>query len=119
MHESSDDKPKETRSPASSGAKETLSPAGVAGGEKTNPEPSNVKPLPKFAPFTDAQLRNRFSYHAPKGDQLARYGAIRAMQLQFAELIRELTPVSPEQTRAMNALDEVGFLANAAIARNE
>lgn len=65
------------------------------------------------------QLANRYRYHAPKGDQADRYNEVRALVLTLAERLVELTPCSPEQSRMLNALDEVMFLANAAIARNE
>lgn len=68
---------------------------------------------------TDEQLSHRYCYHAPKGDQVERYAAIRGKILETAKLIRDLTPCCPEQTRAFNALDEAMFLANAAIARGE
>lgn len=69
-------------------------------------------------------LDNRFDYHAPKKgppgvDQPGRYECIRAHCKDLARIILANTPASPEQTRALNALDEVMFLANAAIARNE
>lgn len=64
-------------------------------------------------------LRNRYSYHAPKGDQAQRYEAIRAACLKLSLDIVAMTPGSPEQSRALNALDQVMFLANAAIARRE
>lgn len=73
----------------------------------------------QFQKPTAEQLANRFVYHAPKGDQTDRYAAIRGECLKLAEKIVELTPCSPEQARALNALDEVMFLSNAAIARNE
>lgn len=72
-----------------------------------------------FEKPTDAQLNNRFKYHAPKGDQVERYAAIRASILNTAKVVVDLTPCSPEQARALNALDEAMMLANAAIARNE
>lgn len=72
-----------------------------------------------FNPPTDEQLDNRFTHHAPKGDQADRYSAVRASILETAKACRDLTPVSPEQTRAFNALDEAMFLFNAAIARHE
>lgn len=68
---------------------------------------------------TDEQLTNRYSYHAPKGDQVERYATIRAKVLETAKLIRDLTPCSPEQSKSLNALDDAMFNANAAIARNE
>lgn len=72
-----------------------------------------------FAKPTDEQLDNRYSYHPPKGDQVERYAAVRAKVLETAKLIRDLTPCSPDQSLAFNALDEAMFRANAAIARNE
>lgn len=68
---------------------------------------------------TDEQLEKRYNYHAPKGDQTERYARIRGECLALAKVVRDLTPCSPEQTRALNAIDEAMMLANAAIARNE
>lgn len=72
-----------------------------------------------FQKATDEQLKNRFTYHAPKGDQASKYEAIRAKMLEAAMLVRDLTPCSPEQSLAINALDQAMFLANAAVARHE
>ena len=72
-----------------------------------------------FEKPTPSQLSHRYTYHAPKGDQAKRYETIRAVILGAAQIGVENTPVSPEQTRALNALDEAMFLFNAAIARNE
>lgn len=72
-----------------------------------------------FEKPTSDQLANRFTYHPPVGDQADRYERIRHQILATATLVVELTPCSPEQTRALNALDEAMMLANAAIARNE
>lgn len=72
-----------------------------------------------FEKPTFEQLSQRFTYHAPKGDQTSRYEVIRAVILGAAKIGVENTPCSPEQTRALNALDEAMFLFNAAIARNE
>lgn len=74
---------------------------------------------PAFRKPTREQLANRFTYHAPQGDQADRYAMIRGGCLSLAEKLVELTPCSPEQARALNALDEVMMLANAAIARHE
>lgn len=65
------------------------------------------------------QLSNRFNYHAPKDDQAARYAEIRRFIECCAGECVQITPCSPEQSRALNALDEAMFLFNAAIARNE
>jgi hypothetical protein len=72
-----------------------------------------------FAKPTDAQLENRYRAHVITTDQVERCERIRAQVLQTAKLIRDLTPCSAEQARALNALDEVMMLGNAAIARNE
>lgn len=72
-----------------------------------------------FEKPTFEQLSHRFTYHAPKGDQPKRYETIRATILAMAKVCVENTPCCPEQTRALNALDEAMFLFNAAIARNE
>ncbi len=74
--------------------------------------------MPFEKPTVD-QLAHRFSHHAPKGDQSERYGNVRHAILQAAIACVGLTPCSPEQTRALNALDEAMFLFNAAIARHE
>jgi hypothetical protein len=78
-----------------------------------------IKVRSTFAKPTAQQLSHRFSYHAPKDDQAKRYELIRAFILECAKECVALTPCSPEQTRALNALDEAMFLFNAAIARNE
>lgn len=71
-----------------------------------------------FEKPTFEQLSHRYTYHAPKGDQPGRYEIVRAAVLGAARIIVEQTPCCAEQTRALNALDEAMFLANAAIARN-
>ena len=68
---------------------------------------------------TDEQLEQRFVYHAPKGEQHIRYEKVRRIILDTAKELVSITPCSPEQSRALNSLDEAMFLFNAAIARNE
>lgn len=65
------------------------------------------------------ELENRFTYHAPKGDQPARYTLIRNTALEFAKMIDEYVPDSREKTIALTKLEEVSMWANAGIARNE
>lgn len=72
-----------------------------------------------FTKPTQEQLDHRFNHHTPKGDQGERYARIRAAIKQAATICVDLSPVSAEQTRALNALDEAMMLFNAAIARNE
>lgn len=72
-----------------------------------------------FSKPTPEMLQNRFNHHAPHGDQASRYASIRGKIRECAEVCVALTPCSPEQARALNALDEAMMLFNAAIARNE
>ncbi len=65
------------------------------------------------------ELANRYDYHRPFGDQGERYEQVRHAIKQAAITCVRLTPCSPEQSRALNALDEAMFLFNAAIARRE
>ncbi len=74
--------------------------------------------MPFEKPSRD-ELMNRYSYHAPKGDQASRYERVRNILFECAVMCVDLTPCSPEQARALNALDEAMFLFNAAIARRE
>jgi hypothetical protein len=64
-------------------------------------------------------LRNRYSYHPPKGTQERRYNQIRIGCQHLGHLLLETTPDSQEQATALAALDQVMFNANAAIARHE
>ncbi|MEC4016096.1 Acb2/Tad1 domain-containing protein [Streptomyces sp. H27-D2] len=66
----------------------------------------------------DLDLENRFTHHRPHGDQAERYERLRAGGREFAELLAELCPSSPELTRAVNAVDDAVMLANAAVARH-
>lgn len=70
-----------------------------------------------------AGMRNRldkiFTYHSPKDDQAERYQLLRKSAKELAHLIAVLTPSSDEQSRALDALENVVFNANAAIARGE
>jgi hypothetical protein len=64
-------------------------------------------------------LENRFTYHAPKGDQANRYETIRQAGRNLAGIIDELAPDSREKSLAVTKLEEVVMWANASIARNE
>ena len=65
------------------------------------------------------ELRTRFTYHRPKGDQPARYHAIREEALVLAEIIVKNTPESREQSLALTQLEQAVMWANAGIARRE
>jgi len=64
-------------------------------------------------------LANRFTYHAPKGDQPERYQHIRREGLNLANLMDEFCPESREKSLAITKLEEAVMWANAAIARHQ
>jgi hypothetical protein len=64
-------------------------------------------------------LVNRFTYHAPKGNQPDKYERIRSDAFDFATVIETLCPDSREKSLALTKLEEAVMWANAAIARNE
>lgn len=66
-----------------------------------------------------ADLKNRFTYHPPVGDQTQRYEDLRWSAYSLAGLIEALCPDSREKSLAMTKLEEAVMWANAAIARNE
>jgi hypothetical protein len=65
------------------------------------------------------RINNDFVYHAPFGDQVARYASLREAARELAIKIVNDTPISREQSLALTHLEEAVFYANAAIARNE
>ena len=66
-----------------------------------------------------SDLANRFTYHAPFGDQLDRYADLRSQAHELAVSMVEKTPPSREQSLALTKLEEAIMHANSAIARNE
>lgn len=64
-------------------------------------------------------LEKRFTYHAPKNDQPARYQMIRQEALALAYSIDNACPDGREKALAITNLEQVVFWANAAIARGE
>jgi hypothetical protein len=63
------------------------------------------------------EIANRFTYHAPEGDQANRYQQIRAQAGALAQELAKMCPESRELSLALTKLDEVVFWSNAAIAR--
>ena len=66
-----------------------------------------------------ADLKNRFTYKAPKPDQVERYELIRSRALGLADMLATLCPQSREKSLAFTNLEQAVMWANAAIARNE
>jgi hypothetical protein len=67
----------------------------------------------------DEDLKNRFTYHAPKGSQALWYEDIRKQALNFARLLNKHCPDSCEKSLAIIHLEDAVMWANASIARNE
>lgn len=64
------------------------------------------------------ELDNRFTYHAPKEGQPAKYELLRATAKAMAKIIlANCPPECRETSLAITHLEEVCFWANAAIAR--
>lgn len=66
-----------------------------------------------------ADLEKRFTYHAPKADQHAKYSDIRAAAHDLAFKLMCQCPRSRELSLALTHLEDSVMWANAAIARNE
>jgi len=65
------------------------------------------------------RLENNFTYHAPNEEQRLRYMFLREDGKAYAYDILRYCPPSRERERALEKLDEVVMLANAAMTRNE
>ena len=76
-------------------------------------------PLDAQDKITVEGLENRFTYHAPQGDQAERYTKLRTAALHFARMVVELCPSSPERSTSLSHLDASVMFANAAIARHQ
>ena len=68
---------------------------------------------------TQADIDNRFTYHAPKGDQVTRYAMLRDGGKTLAELICKTVPPGRERALALTKLQEAVMWANAGIACGE
>jgi len=68
---------------------------------------------------TQATIANWFTYHSPKGDQQARYYALREKAKELALMILEACPSGHERDQAWMLLRECVMCANAAIACGE
>lgn len=65
------------------------------------------------------ELRDRFTYHPPFGDQTLRYQEIREKANELATVICQCTPPGREQATALTELVRVTMIANSAIAIGE
>lgn len=65
------------------------------------------------------ELRTRFTYQKPEGDQPKRYEMIRSLALAYALDLNELCPESREKSLAISHLEQAVMWANASIARRD
>jgi hypothetical protein len=63
-------------------------------------------------------LKNNFTYHPPKPEQVDKYNKLRLNALVLAEMLDNYCPESREKSLAMTKLEEAVMWANASIARN-
>jgi hypothetical protein len=69
--------------------------------------------------MTEAQIENIFTYHAPVGDQTARYAELRAKGQELALLVNKICPDSREKSVAITYIQQAIQMANASIAITE
>ncbi len=67
----------------------------------------------------DADLVNRFSYHAPTRAAAKRHDQVNALTLELARRCARLAPACRELSVALTKLQEVRSWMNAAIACNQ
>jgi hypothetical protein len=68
---------------------------------------------------TAQQLDDWFTYHSPLDGQIDRYQQLREAAKQFASLVNELVPQSPEKNAAIASIRSAVMWSNAGIACNE
>lgn len=71
-----------------------------------------------LSPQVVADLKKRFTYHAPKPGQPELYVKLRELGLDLAILISRTVPDGREKSSAITKVEESIFWANAGIARN-
>ena len=86
---------------------------------ETGEDAAELWPRERRMQMDPKRFENTYTYHAPKGDQTARYEKLRAKARELAELIEVCCPDSREKSLAHTKVEEATMWANAAIARNE
>lgn len=75
-----------------------------------------LQPKTPPVPFTAEWIGEVFSYHAPEGDDPAKYDSLRRSARAMAETIIICCPHSADRTAALRKLREALMSANASIA---
>jgi len=65
-----------------------------------------------------ADLKNRFSYHAPTAKGVATHGDLSALFTELAAFVVSKVPKGREQSLVLTKLEEGKFWASAGVARN-
>jgi hypothetical protein len=71
---------------------------------------------PDLRSFTQDEMDNWFSYHAPTPEQIIAYGEIRTAAKIFAETVNRHVPSSADKTAAMREIRGAVMAANLAVA---
>lgn len=69
-------------------------------------------------PFSQSDIDNWFTYHAPTPEQLVAYSEIRTAAKIYAEVVNKHVPDSADKTAAMRKIRESVMAANLAVACN-
>ena len=72
-----------------------------------------------LTPEEQAKLDNDFQYHAPHGNQIDRYQAIRNQAKALAQTILECCMPSSKRDTALSFITVANMMANASIATTE
>ncbi len=73
-------------------------------------------PQQPYRDFTDPEIEDIFSYHAPTPEQRGIYEQINAAFQEAAKKIAPLLPAGPGKTVAIRRLSDARMAANAAVA---
>ncbi len=63
-------------------------------------------------------IMNKFTYHAPTGDEIVILSEMRNRFRELALYIIDVTPICPDQTVALRKLHETSMAANATLVCN-
>lgn len=67
---------------------------------------------------SDAEIEDRFRYHAPTEEARRRHETITEASIAFAKLVRNTVPYCRGQALALTAIEEARMWANQGIATN-
>ena len=68
--------------------------------------------------MTNAEIINRFVYHAPSTEGVKRHADLSAAFVELALVVDRICPFSREKSIVLTKLEEAKFFASAAVARN-